>query len=101
MLDLHALNGARNAVGLVPIYGQWTSGGYVAKSARARADVAQNHEGRSALSPAFTHVRAASRLTDGVELVLVHDVAHGAVVRARGQLDAQPVGLAHGRWVRI
>ena len=49
-----------------------------AVGARARADVAEDHERRGAVVPAFADVRAARVLADGVELEVAHDALAAA-----------------------
>ena len=67
----------------------------VAERAAARADVAEDHEGRRAAAEAFADIRAGGFLADGVQLLLAQhrlDLAEAAGVVAG--LDADPRRLA-------
>src|SRR5690606_33927874 len=64
-----------------------------AEIAGAGADVAQNHDRGSAARPAFAEVGALRAFTDGVQLVFVHELAHGRVAGAGGQFGAEPGGF--------
>src|ERR1700677_3089560 len=61
-----------------------------AESARSRADVAQNHECRRAMLPAFTHIRATSALAYRVQVECAHDPLEFLVIRPAEVLHAQP-----------
>ena len=62
-----------------------------AKSAGARADIAQNHESGGAVLPAFAHVGAARGFADGVKIERAHDALEVLVAFAAKEFDAQPV----------
>src|SRR6185436_15395454 len=63
----------------------------------ARADIAQNHERRGAMVPAFADVRAPRILTHGVQLQVVHDALETDVVLRPGRTDLEPGGLRLAR----
>jgi len=58
------------------------AGRHGAKAAGARADIAQDHERRRAVFPAFAHVRAARALTNGVEPQRAHDALEVLIIWA-------------------
>src|SRR5262245_13863983 len=64
--------------------------------ARARADVAENHEGRGAMVPALADVRTPRLLTDGVELQLLHYAFETQIVlrTRRAHLEPRRLWLA-------
>src|SRR6185436_3452082 len=62
-----------------------------AEAAMPRADVAKNHEGRSALAPAFEDVWAASLLTHGVQAQVVDHSIHVVECIVRTNSDLEPV----------
>src|SRR4029450_1731967 len=57
------------------------------------AYVAENHECRSAVFPAFTDVRTTRFLAHRVEVELSHEVPQPRVVRATTRLDLEPAWL--------
>ena len=63
-------------------------------AAVARADVAENHEGRGSFFPALTDVRTVGFLADGVEIPLAHEPAQSEVVRTAGSANLEPGRLA-------
>src|SRR6185437_5921510 len=65
-----------------------------AKAARARADRAHDHDGRSAGVPALADVRAARLLTDRRQPMRAHRLAHEVIAGAKRQWSAQPRRLA-------
>ena len=95
MLDVHQLDRIRHAARLKRIGLEGLSGRHVAKSARARADVAEDHERRCPRTPAFPHVRAVATFANGVQLVLRYDVPHLLVSFTRRQLHPKPLGLGN------
>src|SRR5262245_24390957 len=73
----------------------------VAERAAARADVAEDHEGRRALAEAFGDVRAGRLLADGVQLLRAQDVLDLVEARVRaGGAHADPRGLHQPRRLR-
>ena len=68
--------------------------------ARARADVAEDHEGRGAVVPALADVGAPRFLADGVQAEIAQQVLQPEIVRGSGSCAfAEPGGL--GSRVRI
>ena len=61
--------------------------------ARARADVAENHEGGGAVVPALADVGAVRVFTDRVELEAAHDVAQPEIVFRSRRAHFQPLGF--------
>ena len=68
-----------------------------AVGARARADVAEDHERRGAVVPALADVGAVRVFADGVELQLAHDALQPEVVLRPGRAHLQPLGLRRTR----
>ena len=71
-----------------------------AVGARARADVAENHERGGAVVPAFADVGAVRFLAHGVEIELAHQALEPRVVRRAGRADFQPLGFRRPRTAR-
>src|SRR5207302_7450917 len=69
----------------------WLARRHGAESTSACADVAQNHERRSAMFPALAHVRASRAFADGVQIERAHDALQVLVTLATKKLDAQPI----------
>lgn len=69
-----------------------SSAGHGAKSAGARADISQNHEGGGAVVPAFAHVGAAGAFANGVEIERAHDALEILVTLAAEEFYAEPIG---------
>ena len=61
--------------------------------ARARADVAQDHERRGAMVPAFADVRAARVLADGVQVEAPHQALQAQITGGPRCAYFQPLGL--------
>src|SRR5207245_11630684 len=92
----HALDRFRQPDRLVRV--EWSGGAvrYRAVGAVARADVAQDHEGRGLVLPALADVGAMRRFADGVELQLAHQLLQGEVVGPPWSRHPEPGGLAGG-----
>ena len=67
----------------------------VAESAGPRADVAQDHDGRMFLRPAFADIGAGRFLAYRRQPLVPHQLARFMIGGAGRRLDADPVGLAH------
>ena len=61
--------------------------------ARTGADVAEDHERRRAVMPAFADVGAAGVLADRVQPQVLHDALEAEVVLRPRSADLQPLGL--------
>ena len=96
VLQIHLRHGIGDAGGFAEIELRRTAGLDRAEIAGARADVAQNHHRGCAAGPALAQVWALGALADRVELVLVHEFAHGLVAGTGGQFGAEPGGFAGG-----
>ncbi len=94
--ETHFGDGIGDTGGFAEIEFGGAPGLHGAEGAGTRADVAQDHDGRGAAGPAFTHVGALGGLADGVQVMVVHQLAGFAVAGAGGKLGAEPVGLAGG-----
>src|SRR5690242_11815780 len=86
-------NGLRNIARLVRIQRARLAFADRAKSAMTRANVAAQHEGRSAIRPAFKDVRALRFLTDGVQVQPLNQLQQMILVRRIAQTNAQPFRL--------
>jgi hypothetical protein len=84
------------ARGLVEVELRRAAGLDRAEIARARADVAQDHQRGGAARPAFADVRATCALADGVELVLLHHTEGRVVGWAGGKSGTDPRGFTSG-----
>src|ERR1022692_654758 len=63
-----------------------------AEGTGAGADVAEDHEGRGPMAPAFGDVRAPSLFADGIEVLASHDPLDLRVPVPRWELDREPLG---------
>src|SRR5262245_39599160 len=63
-----------------------------AESAMPSADVAEDHEGCGALTPAFEDVRAARLLTDGMQAQVGDHAAHALEAFCCVKPDLEPLG---------
>src|SRR5262249_25351408 len=71
VLQAEARDGARDVLGLATVHrASRIAARHGAEATPARADVAEQHDGRGALGPALAHVRAARLLADGVKVEL-------------------------------
>ncbi len=79
------------------------AGRHRAEAASAGANVAEDHEGGSAVLPAFAHVGTARGFADGVEIVGAHDALEILIALAAEEFHPEPiragvgVGRRHGR----
>ena len=88
----HAGNGFSDAKWFFFIgWADWLAGRHGAKPAGARADVAENHKGSSAVFPTFAHVGATSAFADGVQIEGAHDALEILVAFTAKKFDPQPV----------
>ena len=105
VFDLHQLDRARHALRLLPIHSIRPTGLYSAKATTAGADIPQDHEGRRTRAPALSHIWATPALTDRVQFIVVHELAHRTEVFSRWQLHSQPFGLSFflldSRWIQF
>ena len=67
---------------------------YGVEGAGTGTGIAQNHESGRALAPALAHVGAVAALANGVQAVIVHEVADVLVFFTDWQLDTKPFRLA-------
>ena len=87
----HSLDGFGHALRLVFIgRAERLAARHGAKAARARADIAENHEGRGAVLPALAHVGAARAFADGVQVERAHDALQLLIIFAAEESHAQP-----------
>ena len=90
------LHGTGHALGLVPVEPLVRSAGlHGAETAAARADIAQDHEGRRALLPALPDVGTLGALADRVQPVVPHQPLQFLEVRPLLQTHLEPRGLGH------
>ena len=84
VLEVHSGDGLGHAGGLTNIeFGRSTCLNST-KGAGSGADVAQNHYRGGTARPAFAHIRTLGTLADGMQIVVVDNLAHGFVFRAGG-----------------
>lgn len=85
MVDAHEAYCFGDAIGFffVIVWGSTRLHG--AKGTRSRAYIAQNHEGSCAGAPAFADVGTIAAFTDGVQVVLVDDMAYTPIIFTRGE----------------
>ena len=71
------------------------AGGDRAETAGTRTNIPKDHEGGSAVFPAFAHVGTARRFANGVEIEGAHDALEVVIFFAAEEFDAEPV------WARV
>jgi len=87
-------HGFRYATRFIPIDDPLRIAGFHgAETAAARANVAQNHDGRRSSPPTLGDVWAHRFLANGVEVEIFHAVAHARAPCARRNPHREPVGL--------
>src|SRR5690554_4263438 len=72
MFDVHDFDRASYLFGFVPIHRFWSTGFYTTKSARTRTDIPENHKRCSSFSPTFSHIRAATRRTNSIQIIFIN-----------------------------
>lgn len=93
MPDTHGLGGISHPIGFIPVQTFIGSSGLDgAEPARARAYVAQDHEGGRSRCPALTHVRASRTLAYCMQAIAFDGVDKLLVGLAVGELYPEPVG---------
>jgi hypothetical protein len=92
MAQPHHYHRLRHPARLIHIHFQRRALLHRAKSAAARAHVAQDHERRRALIPALPNVRAGGRFAHRVELQLLHQRLQLAIVFANRRGRFEPLG---------
>jgi hypothetical protein len=97
MREPQVAHGLGDAAGLLAVERAREPGRDIAEGAGARANRAEDHEGRLLLVPAFADVGTGRLLADGDEALLSEQRAGLAKSRRARRLDANPVGLSrHG-----
>ncbi len=97
VLQAEGGDGFGDAAGLVEIDGLGPAFGHGAKSAAARAQIAQHHEGRGFVLPALADVGALRALADGVQAERAGEPLQVVVVLAHWSARLQPLRLGSGR----
>src|SRR6185295_305932 len=92
VLHTESLNGFANVTRFIGVKRYRLAFADGAEAAMPRADVSKNHEGRSALAPAFENVWAASLLTNGVQAQVIDHSIHTIERIVRTNSDLEPVG---------
>lgn len=86
--ESHLCHGIGDARGFAEIKFGRPAGLYRAKIAGSGADVSKDHHRRCSAGPAFTQVWTLCALANGVEFVVIHELAHGVVAGSTGQFGA-------------
>src|SRR4051812_24736950 len=98
----HSLRGVGDAARLV---GRrrcvWTSRGHVAEAARARADIAEDHERGGLAREAFRAIGTRQRFADGVEIARAQQRLHLMELLEVEALLADPAWKAGGHRIEI
>jgi hypothetical protein len=89
----HQVNGFGYPLRFIPVYGFRPACGYGTEAATTGTDIAKDHEGGGTGSPAFTHIGAITAFANGVEFVIVYQLADMFVILSNGQFHPQPVGF--------
>ena len=87
VFDLHESNGFGHPSGLIGVQFWRTSGGYRTKRAGPRTHIAQDHKSSGTFAPTFAHIGTMPTLANGVQLVLVYQLAHPLVILPHGKFD--------------
>src|SRR5215468_6370960 len=90
VLELEIAHGSADALGLLAVLPRGTTMRNGAIAAVARADVAQDHEGRGRVLPALADVGAVRLLTDRVQARVAHQPLQSKIVRAAGGAHLEP-----------
>ena len=93
VIEIEGADRAGDALGLRAIRRGGPSVRDRAVRAGARADVAENHEGRRAVIPALADVRALRFLADRVQLEAAHQPLQPQIARRSRRADLQPLRL--------
>jgi hypothetical protein len=93
VVELHGVDGVGELIGLLRIKGEGRAMRHVAVGARARADVAHDHERRRAVVPALADVGAVRFLADRMQTEVAHQALDAHVALRAGRANLQPVGL--------
>lgn len=94
MAQVHLGHGIGDASGFAQVEFGRTSRLNRAKVARARANIAENHNRSGSSRPAFAHVWALGALANGVELIVIDHPAYGSVTFAAGKFGSKPLRLS-------
>jgi len=94
VFELHGQDGFGHALRFFAVNRQGDTGVGVAETAGAGTDLAQDHEGGSAGSPAFREVWTFAAFADGIEFLPVENLFHFQVAFAFGEFYFEPVGFA-------
>jgi hypothetical protein len=95
MFNAHGSDGLSNPSGLVGIVFVGPAGGNSAKRTATGTHISKDHERGGAFSPALAHIGAISALTDGVQLLLVHNFPNLRILWPCWKFYTQPVGFAN------
>jgi hypothetical protein len=97
VLDPHEPDGFGHAPRFVFVVLVGAAGLDGTKRTRTRTHIAQNHKRSGTSPPAFAHVGAVAALADGVQLKIIDDTPHVAVVLAHREADFEPLGSLGAR----
>ena len=96
VLEAEGGDGFRHAAGFVKIDGVGTALGHGAEAAAPGAEVAEHHERRGLVVPAFADVGAVGALADGVQVEVAGKLLECVEIVADRGLGLQPLGLGGG-----
>ena len=94
MLQSKQFQTRSNTPRFIEIKQWWTPRLDITESARARARIAEDHDGGSATAPTLTHVWATGLLANRVQLVLIDDRLEPQITLAARHLRPQPLRLS-------
>ena len=94
MGDIHQLDRAGYLFRLFPVYRIRTPCFYPTEAAGARTDISQNHKSSGTMSPAFAHIGATPRGTNGIELIFVHQATKLGIFLSCRELHPKPLWLS-------
>src|SRR5579859_3088053 len=94
MTQAHLLHRLGDPFWFFPVESGGATGFYGAKTATACANAAQDHEGRSSVSPAFADIGAARLLAHRVQLFAAHQLLEVFVVLSLWRAHPEPFRAA-------
>ena len=101
MIETEFFDGQRHVARLFGIERQRLAFVDGAKTAAARAGVAENQKRRGLVAPALADIRTARLLTDRVKIFLAHQVFEPQIVGITWRFDFDPVGMSSAHKIHV
>jgi hypothetical protein len=91
------VNGFCYALRLIPVNCIGPARGYRTKTAAAGTYITKDHKGCGAFAPAFAHIRTITAFANGMQFMLIYQIAHMTVIFTGWQFYTEPVRLLNNR----